>query len=78
MNTFSSRTKNNPYSLGKMVDIVTLLMEIFFELLKLNSSLFEFIVPTENAGWLGFGRETVSLPSIRTTVEIVGLTIASC
>lgn len=76
-NTYFSVTQNIPYYLTKSVETVTSLIERFLELLEVDASL-QVNFPTENAGWLGFGRAIVSLPSIRTTVDMVGLSPASC
>jgi len=77
MNTYSSITENTPYYLAKTLENVTSLIERLSELLKVDASL-EVNFPIENAGWFGFGRAIVSLPSIRTTVDMVGLSAKSC
>jgi len=64
------------HHLGKMLETVTSLMERFLELFEVDVSS-KVILPTENAGWLGFGRDIMSLASITTTVDIVGLSAAS-
>jgi len=62
--------------LGKVIEDVKSLMERFLELLDVETSSVA-ILPTENAGCLGFGMATVSLASITTTSDMVGLSLAS-
>ena len=50
-------------------------MERFLELLDVETS--SEVLPIENAGCLGFGMATVSLASITTTSDMVGLSLAS-
>ena len=51
-------------------------MERFSELLNVGPSS-KTVLPTEMAGCLGFGMATVSLASITTTSDMVGLSLAS-
>jgi len=74
-----SKQKNlscNIHYLGKMFDIVTSLTEGSLDPFDVDSSSLVFL-PTENAGWLGLGRATVSLANMTTTVDMVGLSAAS-
>lgn len=59
-----------------MLETVTSLMERFLELFDVDAPS-KVILPTENAGWLGSGRDILSLASITTTVDMVGLSAAS-
>lgn len=64
------------HHLGAMRDTVTSLIEGSLEFFDVDDSSVP-ILPTENAGWPGLGRVIVSLPSITTTVDMVGLSAAS-
>ena len=62
--------------LGKVIEDVISLMEKFLELFDVDTSS-EAILPIENAGCLGFGMATVSLASITTTSDMLGLSLGS-